>query len=135
MGNSCSFSISTEDTISRCWNRIAGQTSYICKLEENLKALGVALEELKVLKDDVKCSTDLAEKQLLKRLNQVQAWLSRAETLITEAEELINDAPQEREKLCLADCFSKNFWSSYKFGKQVTRKLEEVAELKTKGFF
>ncbi|EOY25816.1 Cc-nbs-lrr resistance protein, putative [Theobroma cacao] len=135
MGNLCSISISMEDTVSRCWDCIVRQASYMCKLEENHKALSLSLEELRAQRDDVNRRVDCAELQLLKRLSQVQVWLSRAETMITEVEELIKDIPQETQKLCHACCFSKNFKSSYKLGQQVARKLEEMDDLKKKGVF
>ncbi|XWS16467.1 hypothetical protein CRYUN_Cryun34aG0090400 [Craigia yunnanensis] len=136
MGNLCSISISTEDTIYPCWDCIGKHANYICKLEKNLGALSVALEELKALKDDVHRRVDCAEQQLMiKRLNQVQVWLSRVETMITEAEELIKDGSNETQKLCLAGYFSKNCRSSYKFGRRVARKLKEVVELQSKGVF
>ncbi|XWS16462.1 hypothetical protein CRYUN_Cryun34aG0089900 [Craigia yunnanensis] len=99
-------------------------------------ALSVALEELKALKDDVHRRVDCAEQQLMiKRLSQVQVWLSRVETMITEAEELIKDGSNETQKLCLAGCFSKNCRSRYKFGRRVARKLKDIVELKSKGVF
>ncbi|EOY25814.1 Cc-nbs-lrr resistance protein, putative [Theobroma cacao] len=136
MGNLCSIQISTDHTVSRCWDCIVGRANYTCKLEKNLRALRVAVEELKALRDDVNRRVHCAEQQLMiKRLSQVQVWLSRAETMIMESEELIRDASTEKEKLCLAGCFSKNCKSSYKFGRQVAKKLKQVVELKSKGVF
>ncbi|EOY25854.1 NBS-LRR type disease resistance protein [Theobroma cacao] len=135
MGNLCAISISTADTVSRCWDCIVGQASYICKLEDNLKALSVELAKLKARSDDLKHRVDLAEQQRMKQLNQVQLWLSRVQTVAAEAEELIQNGPREIQKLCFAGCFSKNCKSSYKFGKQVSRKLEEIVDLNEKGEF
>ncbi|EOY20437.1 NBS-LRR type disease resistance protein [Theobroma cacao] len=114
---------------------IVGQTSYTCKLEHNLKALTVELAKLKARSDDLKDRVDLAEQQRMKQLNQVQLWLSRVQTVAVEAEELIQNGLQEIQKLFFAACFSKNCNSSYKFGKQVARKLEEIVDLNEKGEF
>ncbi|MBA0755185.1 hypothetical protein Gogos_021122 [Gossypium gossypioides] len=56
--------------------------------------------------------------QLLKPFEQVQLWLSKAETMITEAANLIEDGPQELKNLCLCGCASKKCLSRYKFGKK-----------------
>ena len=135
MGNVCSLSISTDDAIPRCWDCISGQASYTCMLEQNLKALSVELEKLEAQRDDVKRMVDLAEQQLMKRLSRVQVWLSRVQTVTAEADKLIEDGPQEIQKLCFAGCFSKNYKSSYNFGKQVAKKLVEIVELKKEGVF
>ncbi|XP_022777127.1 probable disease resistance protein At1g12280 [Durio zibethinus] len=136
MGNLCSITISTEDTVSRCWNCITERANYTCKLEKNLRALSVALGELKALRDDVHRRVECAEQQqMIKRLSQVQMWLSRVETVVMEAEELIKDGSKETGKLCMAGYFSKNCRSSYKFGRRVATKLKEIVELKKKGVF
>ncbi|XP_017978901.1 PREDICTED: probable disease resistance protein At1g12280 [Theobroma cacao] len=135
MGNLCSVSISMEDTISRCWDFVAGQASYTSKLEANLKALSVEAAKLKARRDDVNQRLDLAEQQRMKPLNEVQLWLSSVQTAEAEAEVLIKDGPQQIQKLCVAGCFSKNCKSSYNFGKQVSRKLAEIVDLKNAGVF
>ncbi|EOY25574.1 Cc-nbs-lrr resistance protein, putative [Theobroma cacao] len=135
MGNLCSVSISMEGSVSRCWDCVVGQASYTCKLEDNLKALRKELEELQARRDDVNRRVDLAEQQRMKRLNEVRLWLSRVQTAEAEAEVLIKDGPQQIQKLCFAGCFSKNCKSSYNFGKQVTRKLTEIVDLKNAGVF
>ncbi|EOY25866.1 NBS-LRR type disease resistance protein [Theobroma cacao] len=135
MGNLCSISISTADTIPRCWDCIVGHASYTRKLEDNLKALSVELAKLNARRDDVKRRVDLAEQQRMEPLNQVQLWLSRVQTVGADAEVLINGGTQQIQKLCFGGCFSKNCKSSYNFGKQVTRKLAETVDLKNEGDF
>ncbi|XP_052885756.1 disease resistance protein RPS5-like [Gossypium arboreum] len=78
---------------------------------------------------------DLAEQRLLKPLEQVQLWLSKAETMITEAEELVSNAPQQMNNLCLGGCASKSCLSSYKFGKNVAKMLQQIDDHKSKGAF
>ncbi|KAJ4718435.1 NBS-LRR type disease resistance protein [Melia azedarach] len=65
----------------------------------------------------------------MKRLNQVQGWLSRVEAAETIADELIRRGSQEKEKLCLGGFCSKNCMSSYKFGKEVAEMLRGLETL------
>lgn len=81
--------------IIRGWDSIARQANYISKLEENLNALRIALGELEEQKVDLMWRVGLAEEELLKPLNQVQGWLSRAGDMIVEAEKLMEDGPEE----------------------------------------
>ncbi|OMO54373.1 Disease resistance protein [Corchorus capsularis] len=138
MGNLFSIPITADhDMLSCCWDYIVGQASYTRKLEENLIAMSVELEKLKAQRDDVNRMVDLAEKQLMKRLSQVQVWLSRVQTIVTEVEDLLKDGPQETQRLCFAGYFSKdfNYISSYKFGKQVADKIQEMVDLRNEGVF
>ncbi|XWS11811.1 hypothetical protein CRYUN_Cryun37aG0032900 [Craigia yunnanensis] len=55
--------------------------------------------------------------------------------MIIKATKLIEDGPQEINKLCLSGCISKNCLSSCKFGKKVAKMLEEINVHKSKGDF
>ncbi|KAE8721181.1 hypothetical protein F3Y22_tig00016571pilonHSYRG00001 [Hibiscus syriacus] len=118
MGNCFSIQFSFENILIRAWDSTVGHANYVCKLKETLLALSAALEELRVQKNDVQREVDLAEQRQLKRLEQVRLWLSKAKTMITEAENLIADGPQQINNLCLGGCVSRNCLSSYKFGKR-----------------
>ncbi|MBA0786644.1 hypothetical protein Gotri_026028 [Gossypium trilobum] len=113
---------------------IAGHVNYICKLKQTLPTLSAALQELTAQRNDRQSQVDLAERQL-KPFEQVQLWLSKAETMITEAEKLIADGPQQINNLCLGGCGSKNYLSSYKFGKKVAEMLQEISDHKSTGVF
>ncbi|XP_021298205.1 probable disease resistance protein At1g12280 [Herrania umbratica] len=80
-----SFSFPTEGAVSRCWDGIVGQASYICKLEDNLEALKRELAKLNARMADVKKKVDLAEQQHMERLNEVQLWLSSVQTVLLAA--------------------------------------------------
>ncbi|XP_039060030.1 LOW QUALITY PROTEIN: probable disease resistance protein At1g52660 [Hibiscus syriacus] len=135
MGNCFSVQFSFENILIRGWDSTVGHASYVCKLKQTLPALSPALDELKAQRDDVQTKVDLAEQRQLKRLEQVQLWLSNAETIITEAERLIADGPVEINNLCLGGCVSMNCLSTYKFGKKVAEKLEEMKHHMNKGSF
>ncbi|KAJ9692600.1 hypothetical protein PVL29_011591 [Vitis rotundifolia] len=75
MGNICSISISADHPISSCWNRTTEHANYLCKLPENLVALGTACERSRELGNDVKRKVHVAEREQIQRLAQVQGWL------------------------------------------------------------
>ncbi|XWS11827.1 hypothetical protein CRYUN_Cryun37aG0034400 [Craigia yunnanensis] len=134
MGNI--FSISCDTVITRCSDCVAGQAKFVCKLEENLEALKIALAELTDLRNDMIRRAKIAEDhQQLKRLDQVQGWLSRAETLINGADLLIVQSPQEIKKLCVGGCCSMSPKSNLKFGKRIAKMLRDVVDHKSKGVF
>ncbi|XVF74780.1 hypothetical protein PTKIN_Ptkin13bG0139200 [Pterospermum kingtungense] len=115
-----------DEVIDSCGDCVAEQAKFICKLEESVEALKTAVAELKDLRNDVIRRVKIAEdQQQLKRLDQVQGWLSRAETLINGADLLIDKSPQEMKKLCFGGCFSMNPKSNLKFGKQIGKMLLE----------
>ncbi|XVF74778.1 hypothetical protein PTKIN_Ptkin13bG0139000 [Pterospermum kingtungense] len=136
MGNIFSISVSCDPVINRCGDCFAGQAEFVCKLEENIAALKTAVAELKDLRNDVDRRVKIAEDDpQLKVLDQVQGWLSRAETLINEADLLIEKSPQEMKKLCLGGCCSINPKSNLKFGKQTAKMLPKVVHQKSGGVF
>ncbi|KAJ0007078.1 hypothetical protein Pint_30374 [Pistacia integerrima] len=117
-----------------CLDCISKKVAYIRELEDNVNSLQTELQKLVEAKADVKRRVDIAEQRpQMKRLSQVQGWLSRVEAEETEVGELLRDSSQEIEKLCLGGYCSKNFKSSYEFGKKVANKLQDVVKLKDEG--
>ncbi|KAL4368058.1 hypothetical protein GQ457_05G035020 [Hibiscus cannabinus] len=135
MGSCFSVQLSFDNFIDRGWDSIVRHANYVCKLKQTLPTLSAALEELRVQKNDVQREVDLAEQRQLKRLEQVQLWLSNAETMITEADNLIADSPREINNLCLGGCASKTCLSSYKFGKKVAKMDRDIKDHMSKGAF
>ncbi|KAG4160744.1 hypothetical protein ERO13_D01G017200v2 [Gossypium hirsutum] len=134
MGNI--FSISLDPIITRCWDCATGQASYICNLEDNLHDLQAEVAGLEELRSDLMSRVRIAEdEQQLQRLNQVEGWLSRAETLINDADQLIVQSPPHVENLCMGGCCSTHPRSSIKFGKQIAKKLKQVKDQKENGDF
>ncbi|XP_022734718.1 probable disease resistance protein At1g12280 [Durio zibethinus] len=135
MGNVCSISLSCDTIISRCWDCVAGQVIYACHLQENLADLNTALDELKERRNDVMRKVDIAVQQKLRPLDEVGGWLSRAETMIHEVDELLIDGPEEIKNLCMGGCCSKNYKSTLNFSKRVAKSVRDVKDLKGKGAF
>ncbi|KAL4309468.1 hypothetical protein GQ457_01G047790 [Hibiscus cannabinus] len=135
MGNCCSVQFGFENFVIRGLDSIVGQANYMQKLKVTLPILSSALEELRARRSDMQRDVDLAEQRLLVRLEQVQLWLSKAENMITEAENLIADGPREIDNLCLGGCVSKNCMSSYKFGKKVVKMIQDIKDHMSKAAF
>ncbi|XVF11350.1 hypothetical protein REPUB_Repub08aG0020100 [Reevesia pubescens] len=136
MGNTFQITAASDRVITRCWDCVAGQAEFVCKLEENVEALKISLAELKDLSNDVIGEVKKAEDQhQLKRLDQVQGWLSRTETLINGADALIAESPQQIKKLCIGGCCSMSPKSNLKFGKQIAKMVRDVVDHKSKGDF
>ncbi|MBA0880956.1 hypothetical protein Goshw_023247 [Gossypium schwendimanii] len=135
MGNCCCVQCSFENFLLRGWDFIVGHANYVCKLKQTLPTLSAALQELRALRNDVQREVDVADQRLLKPFERVQLWLSTADTLITEAENLVSNGPQQMNNLCLGGCISENCLSSYKFGKRVAEMLQEISDHKSKGAF
>ncbi|GMJ06984.1 suppressors of topp4-1 [Hibiscus trionum] len=135
MGNCFSVQFGLDNLVIRGWDSIVGRAKYVYKLKETLAILSAALEEMRVQRNDMQREVDLAEQRLLKRLERVQLWLSKAHTMITEAENLIADGPQEIDNLCLGGCVSKNCVPSYRFGKKLAKMLQDIKDHMSKGAF
>ncbi|XVF11259.1 hypothetical protein REPUB_Repub08aG0011300 [Reevesia pubescens] len=63
MDNTFCISASCDTVITRCWDCVAGQAEFVCKIEENLEALKIALAELRNLSNDVIRRVKIAEDQ------------------------------------------------------------------------
>ncbi|PPR88833.1 hypothetical protein GOBAR_AA31867 [Gossypium barbadense] len=135
MVNCCPVQWSFENFLLRGWDFIVSHANYVWKLKQTLPTLSAALQELRAQRNDVRRQVDLAEQRLLKPFEQVQLWLSKAETMITEVQDLVSNGPQQMNNLCLGGCASKSCLSSYKFGKKVAKMLQEISDHKSKGVF
>ncbi|XP_040369934.1 probable disease resistance protein At5g63020 isoform X1 [Rosa chinensis] len=136
MAGILSINLSSDAFVYRCWDSLVGRQHYVSKLQKNLVGLTTSLEELKCLKNDVKRKVEVSEQQPhMKRLEQVQIWIVKVETMETQVHEVLNARIQETEKLCCGGCCSKNYISSYRYGKKVVKKLLEITALKEAGVF
>ncbi|RVW30866.1 putative disease resistance protein [Vitis vinifera] len=129
MSNICSIPLPADRIVSSFWDGATEHANYLRKLPENLVELGTACERLRELRNDVKRMVDIAEREQMHPLDQVQGWLSRVETLETQVTQLIGDGTEEVEKKCLGGCCPRHCRARYKLGKRVARKLKEVDTL------
>ncbi|KAJ4718433.1 NBS-LRR type disease resistance protein [Melia azedarach] len=135
MGNVIGIQISCDAIFSVCLSCTLKKAANVRQLEDNLLALETQLQKLIEAKDDVLMRVLTAEQQRMRRLNQVQGWLSRVERAKREVDELMRHSSQEKAKLCLGGFCSKNCISSYKFGKEVAKLLRDVENIMSEGAF
>ncbi|KAL5574656.1 hypothetical protein UlMin_016355 [Ulmus minor] len=118
----------------RLWDCAANCMVYVHDLEENVSSLRNAMDELRNLSRDVKRRVDFAENQNSQCTNQVKGWLESVEAMEEGMDQILQRGNQEVQNRCLGNC-PKNYCSSYKLGKLVAKKLEEVTKLTSKGHF
>ncbi|KAJ6380398.1 hypothetical protein OIU76_016959 [Salix suchowensis] len=112
------------------WNVIKEPVAYI-DYEQNLRTLETKMHELLHLKDDLTENMQMAEVRSMR--SQVTGWFSRVGRMITEVDELMDQATQEMQKNCFGSCCPKNCWSRYKIGKKIDEKLKAVSDHIYKG--
>ncbi|GAB4845275.1 hypothetical protein Ancab_038684 [Ancistrocladus abbreviatus] len=134
MGNLCSFSISPEPIFSQSFNCIARHTNYVLTSTQELDAMKTVLQELEALRNDVQRKVDVAEREVhIRRLDQVQLWLSKVDASILEGNILLESATNGNK--CFSGRCPKNCWATYKLGRKIATKMKEVVSLKGKGSF
>ncbi|KDO52163.1 hypothetical protein CISIN_1g0026912mg, partial [Citrus sinensis] len=129
MGNIIGIQISCDAIFTLCLNCTVNKATYVRQLKDNLRALQSELEKLIEARNDVMRRVEVAEQRRMKRTDQVQGWLSRVQAAETEVGQLTRDSPQEIDKLCLGGYCSRNYKSSYRFGKLVAETLLVVRTL------
>ncbi|KAL0796673.1 hypothetical protein Bca101_068050 [Brassica carinata] len=100
---------------------------YTGKINDNVRKLKIATEELKDIGNSVMKRVKICEEQQqMKRLDNVQSWLRQADTVIKEAEDLFLMSSSSSQGLLS---------SSHKMEKKICKKLKEVEEIKSRGMF
>lgn len=129
MGNVCSASFSCDETISHCLDCIVSQAGYICHLKDNLDALRTEFQKLIEARNDVQTRVIVAEQLQMRRLQQVQGWLSRVQDVEKEVPRLLEEIIGKGEEILCGFC-SGNCIESYKYGKRVVESLKNVQSLR-----
>ena len=133
MGNIVTVSISAEELAGCCLDCTA-RANNVRMLGENRVTLQTELQRLREVKNDVNRKVQMAERQQMKRLGQVQGWLSRVGAMEAEVGQLIGDGAERIEEKRIRDsCYPKHFISRYTLGKKVAKKILAVAVLIREG--
>ncbi|KAL1199681.1 putative disease resistance protein [Cardamine amara subsp. amara] len=122
------------------WNQISSfvcgcffsDRNYIHMMKANLDALQKTMQELENRRNDLLGRVAIEEDRGLQRLAQVEGWLIRVETVGSQVNDLLEAASTETERLCLFGYFSNDCITSYNYGVEVLKRLEEVKELLSK---
>lgn len=122
------------DILIRLCDCFSKDMASIWHFEENVKALEVALHQLRSIYEDVNRRVELEEERHMTRLKQVELWLQNAQDIERKGTGVLEKVHQEGRRrfwhICLGNC-----WSRYKLGKDVKEKLKFVVELKNQGSF
>ncbi|KAJ4917794.1 Disease resistance protein (NBS-LRR class) family [Raphanus sativus] len=135
MGGCLSLDLPWKEAVQQACNCLFGDGNYIHMIKANLEALEGTIQELRRMRVDLLTRVSVEEDKGLERLAQVEGWLSSVESLDSHVSILLEDTPTEINRLILFGYFSENCISSYEYGKEVSKKLEEVKELLSKGVF
>ncbi|KAF3517049.1 hypothetical protein DY000_02059513 [Brassica cretica] len=135
MGGCFSVSMSCDQVVNQVTQWFCVKASYIHNPEENLTALETAVEELKAMQDDLSRRVEREEDKGLRRLSQIQVWLTRVETIESQVNGVFSVRTTELQRLYLCGFCSKSLTLSYRYGKRVFMMLKEVANLKANGEF
>ncbi|XWS17446.1 hypothetical protein CRYUN_Cryun33cG0068500 [Craigia yunnanensis] len=122
------------DIGTRFWDCSSKHMAYIHNLEENLQKLRTEKEALNHRRHDVRCRVEVAEQQpRMRRTEEVEVWLTSAETMENEVNVIIQEGDQELQNKCIGSCCPKNLKSTYKIGKRIIKKIDSVTDLLHKG--
>ncbi|KAG2327217.1 hypothetical protein Bca52824_009945 [Brassica carinata] len=135
MGGCFSVSLQCDQVVNHATQWLCVKVSYIHNLKENLAALETTVEELKAKREDLSRRLESEENKGLQRLAEVQAWLTRVETVESQVNGLLSVGTTEIQRLCLCEFCSKSLKLSYRYGKRVFKMLKEVENLKANGVF
>ncbi|GAB2289862.1 hypothetical protein Dimus_024165 [Dionaea muscipula] len=137
MGGIVSVEVPADKIIKEGCSFITLHACYCRDLPGKLDALRAALRELQAEINDVQRRVDLEEHRgNAKRLDQVQAWFSLADSSIADANALIEATDSQLQAGNNNDgCFGGpgNCAARYKLGKKIAGKMDELKETRSKG--
>ncbi|THG14084.1 disease resistance protein RPS2 [Camellia sinensis] len=111
---------------------IATRIGYVLNLDQRVRSLTTAVQELKDVRDDLKRQIDVAELQGLTCTNQVKRWIERVNALQTEVS-LITQLDVGQQMQSFWCCNNASCYSRYKLSKKSLKMVEDINELMQKG--
>ncbi|XP_039140185.1 putative disease resistance protein At1g63350 [Dioscorea cayenensis subsp. rotundata] len=110
---------------------IVRQFKYLFLLNDNVKAIVNAMDELKAKRESIERDIQNAEREGKDCSPEVALWLQKVEAI--EREVLAIKQAYDQRKKCIG-ITSLNVVSNYKIGRQAFKKIEEVKHLLNKDF-
>ncbi|XP_054779312.1 LOW QUALITY PROTEIN: probable disease resistance protein At1g61300 [Prosopis cineraria] len=110
----------------------------IRKLGEELNSLRNASNQLNSMYLDVKMKVETAQQDPdpeLMVLNVVKDWMGKVEDLLEEVQTILHEGDQAMQSKCFGGRCPKNCRARYKLYKVVTKKLNDVNDIISKGQF
>ncbi|XWS17445.1 hypothetical protein CRYUN_Cryun33cG0068400 [Craigia yunnanensis] len=122
------------DIGTRLWDCSSKHMAYIHNLEENLEKLRTEKNALNRRRHDLRRRVEDEEQQpRMRRTEEVDDWLKRAETMENDVNVIIQDGDQELQNKCVGNCCPKNLKSTHKIGKRIIKKIDSVTDLLHEG--
>ncbi|KAJ1689138.1 hypothetical protein LUZ63_013293 [Rhynchospora breviuscula] len=107
------------NTIPEFAGTIVEHAFYPFQVDKRIRDLEWATRDLVALKEDVKTSIEIAERQNSSRTKQVVEWLNKVEIIEKESEEIQENCRKRR----------RSFWSNYTTSSSAVKKLREIKNL------
>ncbi|KAK4279877.1 hypothetical protein QN277_011581 [Acacia crassicarpa] len=132
------FITPVSDILTRLCGYCSKWADSIRNLGDNLDSLKNASNELNSRYLDFKMKVETVEKNPdpeLMVLNEVRSWMGRVEVLQKEVKVILQQGDLAIQAKCFGGRCSKNCRATYKLNKMVTKKLSDVNDLTSKGYF
>lgn len=110
---------------------LAARKSYISKFDDNLMEFRRALDDLEAKSADLERKVKEEEIKGQQRLDQVERWFLKFQTIKTKADRLVADASAVQQRRSTSGCCSSSIISTYRCGKKIPKILSEVKNLYT----
>ncbi|KAI6689523.1 hypothetical protein NL676_026351 [Syzygium grande] len=124
------FANSLLQLVNNLWGLASRPLGYICNLKDNVNSLRNTTDKLKAKSKDVLAMVEGEERGGgVQRTEEVANWLDTVQELVGQVDEILGEARDCDQIKCLSRCLPPNCCSSYKLGKRVDQKLNEVREL------
>ncbi|XP_030544079.1 disease resistance protein RPS5-like [Rhodamnia argentea] len=112
------------------WGLASKPLGYIRNLNDNVRSLEEANEDLKAMSEDVKDRVKREEEEAgAQRTGQVANWLGKVQEFVGGVDQVLREAGERDRIKCLSRCLPRNCWSSYKLGKRVDQLLNDARQL------
>ncbi|XP_058105980.1 disease resistance protein At4g27190-like isoform X2 [Magnolia sinica] len=115
-----------------CVKPVYQRIRYLTHLNNNVETLKQEKEELQNKRNEIQADVNHAVSVGKRRIPVVENWLTEVSKIETEVDPMILEF--EERRTCFNGCCT-DYFSRYKLGKRVVKKLEDVKNLKVKGAF
>ncbi|KAL5825165.1 hypothetical protein ACOSQ3_021228 [Xanthoceras sorbifolium] len=105
---------------------IARPFRYLWKYKSNVENLETEVKKLKGRRDSVQCLVEVAGRNGEETLPHVKIWQDKANQVIDEASEVVEDNPEQANMSCFKGFSSPNLMKRYRRSKNAAGKLKDA---------